>query len=102
MFQPISDIEYNVLLKNGKKIIITFTFDNYVYEEEKFCDFETFECYDNDDVRYICYVRVCECDRDKEYIELKSKTMEGEILCHYIHKLNLNEETLYHNKNYDK
>jgi len=35
-FRPVSDIEYNVVLDTGKKIIITFTLDNDVYPEEEF------------------------------------------------------------------
>ena len=72
-FRPVSDIEYTVVLDTGKKLIITFTIDNDVYPEEEFCGLQNYECYDNDDVRYICYVKVCYCDRDDFYITLRSK-----------------------------
>lgn len=94
-FTPEPNREYNVLLENGKKLVITFTEDNDIYEEEEFCDFENFECYDNDDNRYVCYIKVCSCgfkhfrlDCDtKDYIELKNKDMDGNIHSYKVSKI---------------
>lgn len=72
---------------------ITFTLDNDVYEEEKYCGVESFECYDDDDNRYICYVDDCDIT---EHIELMSKNIEGEINRYCVDKLYLNEVLVYH------
>lgn len=72
-FIPIPNTEYSVLLKNGHILKITFTIENDIYEEETFLDYDAYECYDDDDTRYIFYMAVCECDSDKEYCALKKK-----------------------------
>jgi hypothetical protein len=68
-----SSFYYEIVVENEIKMIIQFSEENNVYPEEEYMDFESYECWDNDD-RYILY-------RDYTgYLCIKCKTIDGDII----------------------
>lgn len=87
--KPDSSFLYELILGNGKIMIIQFSEESEVYLEEEFMGFDSYECWDDDDTRYILY-----CD-SRGYSSLKTTTIDGDII-HFevenITKLGLIEE----------
>jgi hypothetical protein len=56
-FMPITEVEYQVILKNGSIYFVSFTQENALSQEEKdlYSKYMAFEGYDNDKNRFILY-----------------------------------------------
>ena len=76
-----SSFYYKIVLENEKIMIIQFSEENDVYPEEEYMDYESYECWENDD-RYILYYDY------RGYSCIKYKTIDGDII-----KFNVEEIT---------
>lgn len=51
-------ITYRVELEDETIIILAFTKNNDLYDDEEFLGFEAHECYDKEENRYVCYFSI--------------------------------------------
>lgn len=68
-FHPKPEIKYTFVLNTGEKINLFFT-ETEISRDEMFMGHDAYECWDEQDERYVCHISECCCSTDEMVIAL--------------------------------
>lgn len=103
-FDIIPGVQYKLVTSTEEVLIVTFTEENDHYEEDgRMCgyvDYDNFECYDEDDTRWCCYMTHACCDIESKYADvfLQTKTRDGDMIHHHISKVYRDNKLIFEDK----